>query len=42
MQNRREFLKVAGLAAVGAGLAVGCKQRRVPDPVATWARASTR
>ena len=33
MQNRREFLKVAGLAAVGAGLAVGCKQRRVPDPV---------
>ena len=29
-QNRREFLKVAGLAAVGAGLAVGCRQRR-PD-----------
>ena len=30
-QNRREFLKVAGLAAagaVGAGLVVGCKQRR--------------
>ena len=33
MQNRREFLKVAGLAAVGAGLAVGCKTRRTPDPV---------
>ena len=34
-QNRREFLKVAGLAAVGAGLAVGCHQRRpgeVPEP----------
>ena len=29
-QNRREFLKVAGLAAVGAGLAIGCGQRRVP------------
>ena len=29
-QNRREFLKVAGLAAVGAGLAVGCGRRR-PD-----------
>ena len=27
-QNRREFLKVAGLAAVGAGLAVGCHRRR--------------
>ena len=27
-QNRREFLKVAGLAAVGAGLAVGCGRRR--------------
>ena len=27
-QNRREFLKVAGLAAVGAGLAVGCHGRR--------------
>ena len=27
-QNRREFLKVAGLAAVGAGLAVGCGGRR--------------
>ena len=33
MQNRREFLKIAGLAAVGAGLAVGCKPRRAPDPV---------
>ena len=33
MQNRREFLKVAGLAAVGAGLAVGCRQRRAPVPV---------
>ena len=33
MQNRREFLKVAGLAAMGAGLAVGCKTRRAPDPV---------
>ena len=32
MQNRREFLKVAGLAAVGAGLAVGCKTRRAPGP----------
>ena len=34
-QNRREFLKVAGLAAVGAGLAVSCHQRRpgeVPEP----------
>ena len=30
-QNRREFLKVAGLAAVGAGLAVGCHQRRPTD-----------
>lgn len=29
-QNRREFLKVAGLAAVGAGLTVGCGRRRVP------------
>ena len=27
-QNRREFLKVAGLAAVGAGLVVGCHGRR--------------
>ena len=27
-QNRREFLKVAGLAAVGAGLAVSCGGRR--------------
>ena len=27
-QNRREFLKVAGLAAVGAGLVVGCRGRR--------------
>ncbi len=31
-QNRREFLKVAGLAAVGAGLAVGCGRRRTPEP----------
>ena len=30
-QNRREFLKVAGLAAVGAGLAVGCGRRRAPE-----------
>ena len=29
-QNRREFLKVAGLAAVGAGLVVGCRGRRRP------------
>ena len=27
-QNRREFLKVAGLAAVGAGLAIGCGGHR--------------
>ena len=32
-QNRREFLKVAGLAAVGAGLAVGCGPRRPEEPV---------
>ena len=32
-QNRREFLKVAGLAAVGAGLVVGCHGRRTtPGP----------
>lgn len=32
-QNRREFLKVAGLAAVGAGLVVGCHGRRTkPAP----------
>jgi len=31
-QNRREFLKVAGLAAVGAGLAVGCGRRRPEEP----------
>ena len=30
-QNRREFLRVAGLAAVGAGLAVGCHRHR-PKP----------
>ena len=30
MQNRREFLKVAGLAAVGAGLGLGCSSRK-PD-----------
>ena len=29
-QNRREFIKVAGLAAVGAGLVVGCHGRRRP------------
>ena len=34
-QNRREFLKVAGLAAVGAGLAVGCRQRRPDVPPVT-------
>ena len=28
MQNRREFLKVAGLAAVGAGLGLGCSSRQ--------------
>ena len=27
-QNRREFLKVAGLAAVGAGLVIGCHGRK--------------
>ena len=33
-QNRRDFLRVAGLAAVGAGLAIGCGQRkRVEEPV---------
>ena len=26
-QNRRDFLRIAGLAAVGAGLAIGCGQR---------------
>ena len=32
-QNRREFLKVAGAAALGAGLAVGCGNRRTaPEP----------
>ena len=30
-QNRREFIKVAGLAAVGAGLAVGCVRRRAQE-----------
>ena len=30
-QNRREFLKVAGMAAVGAGLAVGCVRRRAQE-----------
>ena len=29
MQNRREFLKVAGLAAVGAGLGLGCSSRQL-------------
>jgi len=33
-QNRREFLKVAGLAAVGAGLVVGCRGRRI-KPIET-------
>ena len=33
-QNRREFLKAAGLAAVGAGLVVGCRGRRI-KPVET-------
>ena len=32
-QNRREFLKVAGLAAVGAGLVVGCHGRRTAPPI---------
>ena len=32
-QNRREFLKVAGLAAVGAGLVVGCHGRRTTPPL---------
>ena len=33
-QNRRDFLRMAGLAAVGAGLAIGCGQRkRVEEPV---------
>ena len=32
-QNRREFLKVAGLAAVGAGLVVGCRGRRTPPAI---------
>ena len=27
-QNRREFLRIAGLAAVGAGLAIGCKNKK--------------
>ena len=34
-QNRRDFLKVAGLAAVGAGLAVSCHRRRPEDPPVT-------
>ena len=34
-QNRREFLKVAGLAAVGAGLAVSCRERRPEVPPVT-------
>ena len=29
-QNRREFLKVAGLATLGAGLAIGCNGGRKP------------
>jgi len=33
-QNRRDFLRVAGLAAVGAGLAIGCGRRKtVEEPV---------
>ena len=31
MQNRREFLKVAGLATVGAGLGLGCSSRQQPE-----------
>ena len=31
-QNRREFLKVAGMAALGAGLVAGCHGRRAPEP----------
>ena len=31
-KTRREFLKVAGLAAVGAGLVVGCHGRRMSEP----------
>ena len=33
-QNRRDFLRIAGLAAVGAGLAIGCgtrKRQEVPE-----------
>ena len=30
-QNRREFLKVAGLATLGAGLAIGCKGIHGPN-----------
>lgn len=33
-QNRRDFLRIAGLAAVGAGLVIGCGQRkRGEEPV---------
>ena len=31
-QNRREFLKVAGAAAIGAGLAVACGGPKNPEP----------
>ena len=31
-QNRREFLKVAGAAALGAGLVVGCGGPRTKEP----------
>ena len=30
-QNRRDFLRIAGLAAVGAGLALGCGTRKRPE-----------
>ena len=30
-QNRRDFLRIAGLAAVGAGLAIGCGTRKRPE-----------
>ena len=30
-QNRRDFLRIAGLAAVGTGLAIGCGTRKRPE-----------
>ena len=30
-QNRRDFLRIAGLAAVGAGFAIGCGTRKKPE-----------